>query len=345
MPDLRDVRLRRRNGDPAPRRRRKILAIVSAIVAILALVNLSRLVDPGRTLRSRSGSANNTDVIGISSAASSRPNFGYSVIPGGAWDAHELTRAIERDPVVADHYRDLDPATMRAQQLTSDRLAYVSYRVDDRVYWTKRKVRIRGGETILTNGQTEIRSRCGNCISLEPMLPTSADEPDESQFDALENAGPVLMSWNLAPTGLPMAVSVPPGELDDTPGPSQLVPVFPFGTSIFPGEPVTDMPGDIAPGSPPVGVPFESPTTGPPTLPTGPSTPPTGTGPGVVGDSPDTSPLTPFVLEPLLSDPNAPAVVSPSPDAAVVPEPGTFLLLGSGIAGLFARRWRSRSKS
>ena len=340
MHDSSDVRRRRRNGDTAPRRSRAVGAVLVAVVVVLALLDLFRLVEPRGAVVSRIGSADSGDVIGVSSAALSRPNFGYSVIPGGAWDAQELRRAIESDAVVADHYRDVDPATMRAEKLTSDRLAYVSYRVGDRVYWTSRKVRIRGGETILTNGQTEIRSRCGNCISLEPMLPTSADEPDESQFDALADAGPVLVSWNLGPSGLPLTFNVPPGDLGDTSLLMPLGPGFPFG---IPGGPVTEIPGEGPLGGSPVGGPIDSTPTDPSIPPIGSGTPPIGSFPPGNGASPGTSPLTPFVLEGLLSGPDVSANSSPS-EVTPVPEPGTFLLLGSGIAGLLARRWRSRSK-
>jgi len=45
--------------------------------------------------------------------------------------------------------------------------------------------RIHAGEPILTDGVTQIRARCGNCISYEPQLPTSDAEPDVLEFEAL----------------------------------------------------------------------------------------------------------------------------------------------------------------
>ncbi len=273
-----------------------------------------------------------------------------------------------RDPVVAGHYRDVDPATMRAETLTSDRLVYVSYRVDDRVYWTKRKLLIRNGETILTNGQVEVRSRCGNCISLAPMLPTSDDEPDESQFDALTDE-PLLVAWGWGPSGSPLGVSAPPGDPDDMPvGGPPLVPVFTFGGGSFPGEPITNVPNNSPPGTLPLGGVADSP-------PPGTSTPPGGTNPPVVVGTPDnrvvgtpdnkvvgtpdnkvvgtpdnkaavgdSSTLEPFVLQALRSNGSAPpASPTVTSQAAPVPEPGTLLLFGSGIAGLLARRYRAKN--
>ena len=57
--------------------------------------------------------ADNPDLDSIAGAASAddldlatgRPVYRYSVIPGGAYDAHELAEAIDRDPVVAGAYR------------------------------------------------------------------------------------------------------------------------------------------------------------------------------------------------------------------------------------------------
>ena len=231
MLDWRDIRRRRSHGRATPRRRRVILTIVLAGGVLLALGSLFRLLDSRPTAESPTGlrpSAGSANAITISSSVErGRPTYGYSVIPGGAWDAPGLTRALEGDPVVADHYRGVDPTTMRAETLTSDRLAYVSYRVDDRVYWTKRKLLIRSGETVLTNGQVEIRSRCGNCISLAPMLPTAEDEPDELEFDALTDE-PLLVWRGWSPSGPPLAVSAPPGDLG-----SLFVPVIPFGLSLI----------------------------------------------------------------------------------------------------------------
>ena len=125
------------------------------------------------------------------------PNYNYSVIPGGARNAQELARAIQTDDVVADHYRDVDPSTMHPQTVPVERMAHVSYRLNDRVFWTKKPVRIYEGETILTNGETEIRARCGNAISMAPLLPTSDEEPESTELDALTDTGPLLVAFDL----------------------------------------------------------------------------------------------------------------------------------------------------
>jgi hypothetical protein len=109
------------------------------------------------------------------------------VIPGGVVNQRELRDALTRDSVVAMHYRAVSVADVQVKHLTEDRLAYVSYRIGDKIYWTKKPLRLRRGEAILTDGVTEIRARCGNCLSLEPLLPTSDEEPTPFEFDALLN--------------------------------------------------------------------------------------------------------------------------------------------------------------
>ncbi|HEX8029702.1 MAG TPA: hypothetical protein VF491_14610, partial [Vicinamibacterales bacterium] len=149
----------------------------------------------------------------VESPKDGRANYNYSVIPGGARNPQELAHAMQTDSVVADHYRDVDPASMRPERMPADRLAYVSYRKNDQVFWTKNKVRIYEGETILTNGDAQIRGRCGNAISMAPMLPTADDEPDTAVFDALTDVGPKLVAFDLTPWGVPFMGGVPAGEV------------------------------------------------------------------------------------------------------------------------------------
>lgn len=313
-----------------------ILAVMVAAGALLALGNAFYLLDFQPDVASRRGWGPSAQVMDVSSPASSgRLIYSHSVIPGGVWDGQELMRAVTRDPVVAEHYRDVDPATMRPRILTSDRVAYVSYRVGDRVYWTSRTVRIRSGETILTNGQTEIRARCGNCISMAPLMPTSADEPDPLQLDALTDIGPTLVSWDLTPFRPLLTAGVPVEDDDGNEAlfaPLLLFPLDPFGGSVVPGGSGPDVPNGGLPDSPP---PVTLPDSPPPVGSIPPSPPGGG---GVAGDSPE---LEPLVLA-ALSD-GATAPVS-SPSLTPVPEPGTLLLFGSGVALLVAR-YRASKKN
>ncbi len=343
---------RRRHRRSAARGWRTVIVVIAAGGLFTAGV-LVGLREPGPTSGPREtihprGAVTSVDAGGIQSVSlPSRANFNYSVIPGGARSAQELAHAIDTDSVVAGAYRDVDPETMRPWIVRAERLAYVSYRKNDRVFWTKKKVRIYEGETILTNGQTEIRGRCGNGISMEPLLPTSEDEPEETAFDALSDVGPLLVSFNLTPAGLPL-VTAPSldGEVG-APLPGSLGPLLGggaggFGTGGSRGESNDGTGGGVPPGfaiSPPSG---DSPVAlSPIVVPGDSSGGPSGDGPGILVPPG----LDPLVLQPLLGpepNPQGPPTLPETPpvNATPVPEPATLLLFGSGVAALLARHRR-----
>jgi hypothetical protein len=75
----------------------------------------------------------------------------------------------------------------------------MSYRIGDQIYWTRNKVLLNAGEITLTNGDIEIRARCGNRISETAMFPASDSEPDVVEFDRLVDDEPDrLASWGFA---------------------------------------------------------------------------------------------------------------------------------------------------
>ena len=116
--------------------------------------------------------------------AAARRVYPYSIVPGGVSDRIELARAVMTDRVVAAHYAGfaLDRASLRT--VAKARAVYVSYRKGDQVYWTARKVTLAEGESVLSDGQNEIRARCGNRISDTPQLPVEVKGPDERELDS-----------------------------------------------------------------------------------------------------------------------------------------------------------------
>jgi hypothetical protein len=218
----------------------------------------------------------------------------------------------------------------------------MSYRVGDRVYWTKEKVTLPQGEALLTDGRSLIRARCGNCISDTPQGPTSDAEPDAVEFDrAIAPAPGVLHTAGGAPEAAFAVVPAFPPV-----GPTTEPPLFglvsieapvaalhPGGAAGLAGPPTSGrtIPGGIAPhqsagtgGSPPVSAMNSA----------GPLTP------GTSGILPPGGPLVP----PDGSDPPqtfVPPVGPPGPARApAVPEPGLLLLVGAGVGAYALRRRR-----
>jgi hypothetical protein len=159
--------------------------------------------------------------------ASYRPVYPYSIIPGGVRSVKELKSAIAQDPLVKAHYRGFDLAKARIVRLTKDRAVHVSYRRGGGIYWTKKKLTLLKGETLITDGKSTSRTRCGNRISDGPVTPSSPDEPPPALFDE--------------PVTPPRAAPLPPpyDSPPVTPGGSipivPIIPIFPGGGSPPPG--------------------------------------------------------------------------------------------------------------
>ncbi len=180
----------------------------------------------------------------LAAALPQRTVFPYSIVDGGVYSSEELQNAIERDPVAAAHYRLVTANRVLAEVVPADRYAYMSYRRGGQIYWTSHKVLLKKGETILTDGKTQIRARCGNCISLDPMKPTAQNEPDEMAFEALGPAPQLIPSHQFA-MQLPGAASLV------RPRPSGTAP-----TAVAGGWPVGPLGGGII-------APFDEPTVPP----------------------------------------------------------------------------------
>ena len=167
---------------------------------------------------------------------SARAIYPYSVIPGGVENASELRNSVAHDPVVAEHYGDFDVARARVVRLDQDRLLYVSYRLGNRVFWSKNRLTLLKGETVITDGANMARTRCGNRLAEAPVGPVMAAEP------ALEAAPPEVAQ---VLTGVPALLEAP-----FTPGDVPLAPPPDFGI-----PPASGSPGGIftPPGTPIVG--------------------------------------------------------------------------------------------
>jgi hypothetical protein len=172
--------------------------------------------------------------ISLEGNSSARAIYPYSVIPGGVESAAELRNSVTRDPVVAEHYGDFDIARARVVRLNQDRLLYVSYRLGNRVFWSKKRFTLHKGEAVITDGEHMARTRCGNRIAEAPAGPVMAVEPD------FESAPPAMAE---ALAGAPDFLAAPfaPGDVALTPPPTSGISTGsgPSGGSIgSPGPPI-----------------------------------------------------------------------------------------------------------
>lgn len=198
-------------------------------------------------------------------SVSSRPVYPYSVVPGGVLNAKELRDAIHRDPVIAAHYAGFGMQSVRPIRLARARQVYVSYRFGNRIYWTQKKLTLRAGEMLLTDGAHLARARCGNRISEVPARPVSPSEPPHEVFD--EPVGlhrpeftpdplPIAPIWEENPSLILLALNSPaPSGPPGGGGPFlPLIPIFPCcgGSSPSRKPPASPLPqpGPLPPPSP-----------------------------------------------------------------------------------------------
>jgi hypothetical protein len=232
-----------------------------------------------------------------------RPNYPYSIIAGGAYSPGELRFAHGKDAVVRAHYADFNVNQAKMVVLSDDRFQYVSYRVKDQVYWTKRRLRIPKGELLLTDGESYARARCGNRLSDKPhKLAISPHEPDPLVLSLPPVTPEMLPKLALANPpalgALPGTAPFPETRTEAVPPPAS----FPIaGQPLVPVEPIW--------GGPPV--PGGGVIPGPPLLPTNPTNPIT----------PPTTPITP------VTPPNG-----PQPPITPIPEPSTVYLFLISLA-------------
>ncbi|HVB87795.1 MAG TPA: hypothetical protein VNK23_14140 [Candidatus Dormibacteraeota bacterium] len=161
--------------------------------------------------------------------------YPYSVIPGGVRSAQELRNAIANDPLVAALYANFDLSRAHIVRVAHDREVYVSYRLNGHIYWTKKRLLLRAGETLISDGKHEARTRCGNRISETPVQPVSPAEPTSAAMNA-------PASYNLVAENS----AAPPTLPDQTPSldpasPLDLPPNVPLPTPIA-NQPISMIP-------------------------------------------------------------------------------------------------------
>jgi len=174
------------------------------------------------------------------SAQKKRAVYPYAVVPGGVENLDDLRRAIQHDYAVWQHYLHFQYQHARLVRATEARQVYLSYRMRDRIYWTRKKVRLQVGELLLTDGNITARAKCGNQVSETPRPDVSEEEPAEDVFDrpvaALEPMAPALsIRSSLAPPSLPGVNPLPPQGPQVFTGGGFFFPIIPSGVPLSAG--------------------------------------------------------------------------------------------------------------
>ena len=263
--------------------------------------------------------SSNIDFPSPADASSLRRVYPYSVIPRGVETAEELRTAIHQDPVVSAHYSDFRVGAVRAMRLPREHQFFVSYRVGNQVYWTKKKITLPSGETLLTDGEHLARTRCGNRLSEIPLAPTAPSEPSDHSFNT-----PVV----------PLRPELTSQPLSGSPiWPASPAPVLLLSSGVTP-EPAPGPDGFFPPFIP---IACCVSSSGSSSNPSSPLHPPPPSSP-----TPPSRPAPYFPAEPPSPpQPPAPPIATPEPGALALGAAGLILMLG--LRGL--RRVRSPIQS
>ncbi|MCX6598312.1 MAG: PEP-CTERM sorting domain-containing protein [Acidobacteria bacterium] len=255
----------------------------------------------------------------------SRPVYRHSVLPGGAQSGAEVKQKLAQDAPAAAHYRGIDPDRLKPVQLTQDRRAYVSYRVGQKIYWTRKPQLLKAGELVLTDGKQTVRTRCGNRLEDEPQDEVqSADEsPADEEFDQIaepDGRWPAPGTPDSRPGRQLTAITEPlfgwdpGGNLPS--GPLSSPSSTPNGGRVWAPPP---QPGGLAGigfsgGTPPPGGEPSPEPGGPRPEGESPFEPPVPPGPGPLPGPPRTPIVPPVYLPPPDGDPPPPELPEPEPE-------------------------------
>jgi len=290
-------------------RRLLLLTASAALLAVLFVPHLRSRIASGRA-KSVVAATPTPQVPAL--VRSLRPAYPFSVIPGGIYSRAELATQAAHDELIRKHYSDFRMESAHLAILQEDRMAYVSYRKNNSIFWTRKQLRIPKGELVLTDGTHLARARCGNRLFDTPVEPTSAQEEPT----------PDLMMGPLTPASLrdTRIAFVPPPESGNTITTPPSVFLKPGEISPTAPYPITSTAGLMPPSAevPPI-------TVLPVPLPSG-------------GTPGSTSGVPPAVIPPSRTPlPNVPAV-------SAVPEPANLVIAGLALVAGTYSLWQRRKR-
>jgi hypothetical protein len=338
-------------------------AIAMIAVTAVSLLCVAAILHYGRKLPSRIARLDRSDQPASDARTVARPVYRYSVLPGGAYGVAELKRKLTWDATAARHYQPFQLERVRSVGANFASPVYVSYRKGNQIYWTRNPIRIAAG--------------CGNRISMTPEVPVAHVDPPPEIIDVPQyyEFPPVALPETPGLTGTinpPATVaSSPPGS---PPGGLLIVPpILPSVASKhtpgggIPGSPGPPVPVNGGPGNPGTPGPPPGPVNGGPGSPGSPGPPsPVNGGPGSPGSPSPSGPVNggpgnpggpgippgenggtggPPGPTPTGTTPGPGPIFPPEP-IAHTPEPGSVVLLFTGVLTLGGiRLWRRSSRA
>ena len=188
-----------------------IITVTSSLIAAAVVMH--------RTLPWRHGANPVTYQVAMVVEQVTRKVYPYSIVPGGAENLDDAKRAMN-DPAVKANFAGFDFPKLRQVKLAKNLSGYVSYRWDERIYWTSKMLTLRVDETVFTDGVRLVRGRCMNPYSPVAMLPVGPNEPTEQVLDTPVEIPVISYSFPKLPVE---ALELPPPPESLTPS----VPIFP----------------------------------------------------------------------------------------------------------------------
>jgi hypothetical protein len=175
------------------------------------------------------------------------PAQNYALIPTGVSSVRDLRVAMANDSALEWHFANFNLQHAVLRVLVRDERAYVSYRKDGQILWTRHTVTVHKGEFVLDDGARQVRARCGNRIA-----PILAETPPP----LIAQLGPPPAEFPGPPPEVPGTPLIPPTQTYLPPAPPPPAPCcgFPIVPIIY-IPPGGGGPPPTLPVPPPVRVP------------------------------------------------------------------------------------------
>lgn len=241
-----------------------------------------------------------------------KPWYGLCDTAYAATTVEEFRQQIEKDPELKRHYKNFNWEEAYTFAMPEEKSMHVSYRTPTSIFWTSKKIKIKKGETLITDGIIVVRTFCCNQIADWPKGPTLVDhkEPEERDLQPEES-----------PTGPPKVTPPDDPFIQVPPTGPPITPFAPFGPfcplcgSTPPREPTCEDFDENDPDRPL---------------------------PCICGDHPQGDPDRPEECDEIGVPPEEPPCCD-APPLDPVPEPNTWLLFGTGLVLLFILTRRKRN--